>query len=108
MPSIVVFHRASDYDGGDCCECTCVSTVDYTCGTHHHGGYACLDPSAPCVDDDDITTLPDYEYTSASQSTSTCFEAVLGDGDCDPINNNEDCGTSHSLVICWSPFLASR
>lgn len=93
MMSSIRAKTASGYDGGDCCECTCVNTANYTCGSDHHGGYACLDPSAPCVDDDDITILPEYEYTSpTSSTTSTCFELVLADGDCDPINNNEDCG----------------
>ena len=31
-----------DYDGGDCCESTCVSTTTYTCGSN---GYRCKDPS---------------------------------------------------------------
>jgi len=31
------------YDGGDCCPCTCVVR------------YRCIDPTAPCVDDDLIT-----------------------------------------------------
>ncbi|CAN0432107.1 unnamed protein product, partial [Scytosiphon promiscuus] len=46
------------YDGGDCCECTCVSTEEFTCGDEEFGGFACLDPSAPCVDDDDFTPVP--------------------------------------------------
>ncbi|CAN0376720.1 unnamed protein product, partial [Hapterophycus canaliculatus] len=40
------------YDGGDCCECTCVSSIDLSgCDS----GFACIDPSAPCVDDDRAT-----------------------------------------------------
>ena len=42
----------SGYDGGDCCECTCVGS-ELQCG--QYGQYACIDPAAPCVDDDDIT-----------------------------------------------------
>ncbi|CAN0077813.1 unnamed protein product, partial [Scytosiphon promiscuus] len=38
-----------EYDGGDCCSCTCES-AEHTCGPD----YACVDPEAPCVDDDDI------------------------------------------------------
>ena len=37
----------SGYDGGDCCECTCVSTSEYSCGDHD--GYDCIDPSSPCI-----------------------------------------------------------
>lgn len=38
-----------------CCECTCVSETDddYRCGQYND--FACVDPAAPCVDDDDIT-----------------------------------------------------
>ena len=42
-----------NYDGGDCCSCTCEDTPSRTCG--QYGGFACIDPSAECVDDDDIT-----------------------------------------------------
>ena len=88
-------NSASGYDGGDCCQCTCVSTEDYTCGDDHHGGYACLDPSAPCVDDDDITTLPEFNYgTYSRSSTKACYTFAMSDGDCDPTNNNEECGAS--------------
>ena len=81
------------YDGGDCCQCTCVSTEEFTCGDEFHGGYACLDPSASCVDDDDITTLPEFEYvTYSGLPSSFCFDEVIADGDCDPANNNAACG----------------
>eukprot|EP00904_Undaria_pinnatifida_P003008 jgi/Undpi1/12708/HiC_scaffold_6.g02376.m1 len=73
--------EACGYDGGDCCECTCV-TSSYTCG--ENGGYACLDPDAACVDDDDITTLPSSE--------EACIEGFLSDGDCDLTNNIDECG----------------
>ena len=36
------------YDGGDCCECTCEGACEF---------FACIDPSAPCVDDDDVTIV---------------------------------------------------
>ncbi|CAM9103533.1 unnamed protein product [Laminaria digitata] len=71
-----------DYDGGDCCECTCVSTAAFTCG--ENGGFSCLDPSAPCVDDDDVTTLPPNEVV--------CVDNFIADGDCDDTNNFEQCG----------------
>lgn len=55
-----------DYDGGDCCECTCVDTVEYTCEDFH-----CVDPSAPCVDDDvsDGDDLVETEDAMASTQT---------------------------------------
>ena len=45
-----------DYDGGDCCQCTCDPTKsdnDDACG--RWAGFACIDPMAPCVDDDSVT-----------------------------------------------------
>ena len=42
-----------EYDGGDCCSCTCVDTRDFDCGGGR--GFRCIDPAAPCVDDDDVT-----------------------------------------------------
>lgn len=88
----------TDYDGGDCCECTCVDTLEYRCGSEHHGGYACLDPRAPCVDDDDVTTLPESEnFSYSGRPSSLCFEGGIADGDCDPSNNNEECGTIHFI-----------
>ncbi|CAM9833718.1 unnamed protein product, partial [Hapterophycus canaliculatus] len=46
------------YDDGDCCECTCIpddSKEDDYYGCGQNNGFACIDPDAPCVDDDDIT-----------------------------------------------------
>lgn len=40
---------SQDYDGGDCCECTCISN-SYACGP----SYNCVDPWAQC---DDVTTF---------------------------------------------------
>lgn len=79
-----VFYLGSEYDGGDCCECTCVTTGDFTCGQQM--GFACLDPSAPCVDDDSVTFLP--------TSDEECLANFIADGDCDLPNNTEECGKS--------------
>ena len=38
-----------DYDGGDCCPCTCVDGTYYSCGVN---GYNCLDPSVSSGCDD--------------------------------------------------------
>jgi hypothetical protein len=35
-------NESCDWDGGDCCEATCVSTASYTCGVV---GFTCLDPA---------------------------------------------------------------
>lgn len=95
----------SDYDGGDCCECTCVSTDVFTCGDENHGGFACVDPSAPCVNDDDFTPGADdfyFDYDddfSASFEFQPCIDDFISDGDCDSANNNEECGGS-KLYCC--------
>lgn len=50
--SVVVFFF-SGYDGGDCCSCTC-STERFGVGCFDFD-FACIDPAAECVDDDDVT-----------------------------------------------------
>lgn len=85
--------NASAYDGGDCCECTCENTLSYTCGD---SVYACIDPSATCVDDDDVET---FTYINPGYTTEfSCNTGWLSDGLCDLINNIEDCGTSISVT----------
>eukprot|EP00903_Cladosiphon_okamuranus_P005791 g5738.t1 len=73
-----------NYDGGDCCSCTCdpgSSDDDYRCG--QYSDFACIDPAAPCVDDDDITV----------DIVENCdYPAGIGNGWCDMGNNNEGCG----------------
>ena len=81
------FRPTSGYDQGDCCECTCVSTTSYTCGDEVHGGFECLDPGAPCVDDTD-------DASSFGSPQSMCNPSFFADGDCDLVNNNEACGAS--------------
>ncbi|CAM9124284.1 unnamed protein product [Ectocarpus sp. 12 AP-2014] len=71
------------YDGGDCCECTCESHDDgyeYYC---EPGSFACIDPEAECVDDDD-NTAEQYEHCG--------WVTRIGDGMCDDENNKEECG----------------
>lgn len=82
---------ASGYDGGDCCDCTCISTDEHTCGDLGKGGFACIDPSAPCTDDDD--------YFEGSFSFSQCNDALIADGVCDRSNNNYECGGICSWYI---------
>ncbi|CAM9376319.1 unnamed protein product, partial [Ectocarpus sp. 12 AP-2014] len=66
------------YDGGDCCECTCVVdwSAEFGCTE-----FACIDPTAPCVDDDDVT----------ADALENCMIEYLGDGYCDTYNNIEIC-----------------
>eukprot|EP00903_Cladosiphon_okamuranus_P014618 g13556.t1 len=72
-----------DYDGGDCCQCTCSTEGnpyddDYGC----RGGFQCIDPAAPCVDDDDVT---------AEQLENCGYISGKGNGYCDTENNNALC-----------------
>lgn len=64
------------YDGGDCCSCTCVSG-DFSCDENL--SFNCLDPSASCFDD-------------GADDSSKCDLNFISDGDCDFINNTDECG----------------
>ena len=68
-----------DYDGGDCCECTCMNGLNYNCG---EGGFFCRDPNSNCVD-------------PRIQMYPNCTDGYIPhmeDGWCDADNNNEECG----------------
>lgn len=47
--------------------------------------FACIDPEAPCVDDDDITV---------DMLESCGHVTLIGDGECHDDNNKEECGMS--------------
>lgn len=102
MHSLMYFLMVSGYDGGDCCQCTCKSTDRFSCGDGSNGGYACLDPNATCVDDDDGDMTANAAYLTYGDSeittTNLCATAWLSDGLCDLQNNNEDCGESLSAA----------
>ena len=66
-----------------------MSTLAFTCGVD--GGFACVDPSAACVDDDDVTT---YRYSD----DGGCIGPFLGDGDCDEDNNTAECGRYSGMI----------
>lgn len=53
---------------------------DYRCS--EYSGFACVDPSAPCVDDDSVTV----------DMIDNCYAGAIGDGWCDDGNNKEVCG----------------
>lgn len=93
-----------DYDGGDCCSCTCNDTI-FSCGV---AGYDCQDPavSPVCVNESNSFTPPSYDYYddflyySSSVSPDEfpfCHEVggiapYIGDGKCDVSNSNVYCG----------------
>ena len=67
------------YDGGDCCECTCINRLDHDCGEN---GFFCRDPNSDCVD-------PRIErYPNCTDGHINYIQ----DGWCDDDNNNETCG----------------
>jgi len=45
------------YDGGDCCECTCVDGPTYACCDSSYGGYDCIEPSACSSGKDDANLI---------------------------------------------------
>lgn len=63
------------------CACTSQATADRTCGPT---GFMCIDPEAPCIDDDFFTV----------DMLENCFPLSIGNGYCDLDNNNEECGKS--------------
>ena len=82
--SLLFSSSREGYDGGDCCRCTCQAPAggddDYACGEDARD-YACIDPDAACVDDDDITV----------DMVENCYPRSIGNGYCDQRNNNAFC-----------------
>lgn len=79
------FHRCTGYDGGDCCPCTC-KLPNYPWDDYYScKQFACIDPKAQCVDDDDVTI----------DKLDSC-EVVegIGNGYCNRGNNKPECGES--------------
>eukprot|EP00903_Cladosiphon_okamuranus_P008223 g7916.t1 len=92
-----------NYDGGDCCGCTCMTprrTDDFIMyGFYYHlsyvgiGDFACIDPSTPCVDDDEITV----------DLIDTCDTLRIGNAYCDEDNNTSECSNKWSGFACIDP-----
>ena len=66
-----------EYDGGECCSCSCLDGLIYTCG---YDGYDCKD--AACMDPNLQT---EYPYCDGNL-------LLWNDGECDAENNIEICG----------------
>lgn len=78
---VAIMFPASSFSNLKCAgECTCTGNPDddrsWICRD-----FACVDPSAPCVDDDSITI----------EMADNCRVRGIGDGYCDIDNNNEIC-----------------
>ena len=77
------------YDGGDCCSCTCdESTSPFnSCNS----GFACIDPRAPCVDDDDIT----IDFLENCSDVSRLLPRVRA-----PLNIGRNCTRAVEQTLC--------
>ena len=73
----ILNNQDCEYDGGDCCECTCVDGLIYTCGLN---GLRCEDPT--CLDPNLLAEFPD--------SGGNLLR--VDNGACDAYNNNKECG----------------
>lgn len=60
-----------------------------------------MDPNASCVDDDDdITFLASDDLLDPGDTTiNFCRSTHMADANCNPENNNEDCGGSLRKVF---------
>jgi len=91
-----------DWDGGDCCYSTCTDSV-YPCLESGVCRMPCYDPYA---NDEECAALPDAgqgpaksaeEITTLKQKKPSCGSIPdhhlewVGDGHCDPVNNDELC-----------------
>ncbi|CAM9650623.1 unnamed protein product [Scytosiphon promiscuus] len=109
-------HPFCDYDGGDCCACSCIDGEVWNCGdlrphfdTEFSGGrsstssdffvnldgFDCRDPA--CLFDP--TVVADFPNCTGDWLT-------IGDGSCSAINNNPECdydGGDCCLCTCDSP-----
>ncbi|CAN0252631.1 unnamed protein product, partial [Ectocarpus sp. 12 AP-2014] len=94
---------SAGYDGGDCCECTCEYESPYDWDddwdyNYHCMEFACIDPNAACVSDDDITV---------DMFENCGYVSGIGNGWCDRNNNKEECGYDGGdccSCTCESPW----
>jgi hypothetical protein len=90
-----------NYDGGDCCATTCLSTSTYTCGSN---GYTCADPLNTPRPSKAPTATP-VRYTPAPtpvptpRPSSGCVVAD-GGGGCAGSGYNQDCDWWSQYYFC--------
>ena len=82
-----VLSAYSGYDGGDCCECTCESTMPFSCGVGDDADYNCIDPSAPCVND-----LVDAGTRTTVSVSANGYDTRPGEGSGDNGCMEDGCG----------------
>ncbi|CAN0196406.1 unnamed protein product, partial [Hapterophycus canaliculatus] len=73
-----------DWDGGDCCPCTCEDSSYYSCGYY---GYDCLNPAVST----ECSSAPTPSPTPSPYPECSGLISFIGDGYCDFSNNNEEC-----------------
>lgn len=71
---------ACDWDGGDCCQCTCVDTEDHICEESE-----CLNPDAPT--DCETKISPEIDNSGCEDPQS-----IVSDGRCNAGTNTAVCG----------------
>lgn len=85
-----------EWDGGDCCDCTCEDGPVYPCGSY----FDCRDPAAWCqTATAGPTPSPTSNTTLNSTSTCTGSPVYIADGNCDTSNNNAVSGVPKLIVI---------
>ena len=101
------FRQSPDYDGGDCCECTCDSTIQYGCDLFFDP-VDCVDPGAPCVNNfveagtrttvavsaNAYDTRPGHENNSLGCLDNGCAPVLTRDGITDDIESMWSCSQS--------------
>ena len=85
-----------------------MDTDNFICGAENHGGFACLDPSAPCVDDDDFTgtdditeEFSDTEEEEEDDTTEDTFTDTEEEQD-DATDDVPDSGEGDDITIIES------
>lgn len=87
---ISVNTAACGFDGGDCCECTCVASDGSPCN-RAEAGFSCRDPNAP-VNCDSMESRKHFWAATYSYPKCAGYVPQIRDGRCDEANNNADCG----------------
>ena len=90
------------FDGGDCCECDCVSTGEYTCGGN--SGYDCVDQSSSCnvgyVLAETKTTISVSANAFDTRPSGASGDDGCGEDGCSPELSID--GIIHDLESRWS------
>lgn len=109
-------NEACSFDGGDCCECTCVDSAGYFCGVI---GFNCLDPACPGEVPSQFPECPgrfdwlgdgfcDTEFNNVlacGYDGGDCCECTCTDG---PVHSCGANGFSCEDQACFDPAVAAQ